>query len=126
VIAGRRALLPAIVAVLVLAVIALILNANVFSKSADAYKYARIDIPGSAVRHLPAERIEVIVENPLGGGISVPRDLAVSIVPVGGGSPVSIVRSISGQFGVSGAIRITATTSAGCGGPKFRQQAPTG
>src|SRR5947209_152720 len=101
-IAGLRALLLATVALIVLAVVALILNANVFSDVADAYKFGRIDIPGSTIAHLPRERIELILENPLGNGVDVPRDLAVSAVPVGGGPQVSITRSIGGQFGSSG------------------------
>jgi hypothetical protein len=102
VIAVRRVLVPAAIVVIVLTILALILNANVFSSPTDAYAYGRIDIPGSAVEHLPAERIEVIIENPLGGGIDVPRHLAASIVPIGGGSPAPLVRSIGGQFGASG------------------------
>jgi hypothetical protein len=95
-------LVLAAVAVIVLAVIALILNANVFSDLTDAYKYGRIDIPGSAVEHLPGERIELILENPLGSGVDVPRDLAASVVPIDGGPTVSIARSVGGQFGASG------------------------
>jgi hypothetical protein len=101
-IAQPRILVFATVAVITVAVIALILNANVFSDVTDAYKYGRINIPGSSVQHLPHERIELILENPLGNGVDVPGDLAASVVPLDGGPRVSITRSVGGQFGTSG------------------------
>jgi hypothetical protein len=101
-IARPRVLAAGTVTVIVGAVIALILNANVFSHLTDAYKYGRIDIPGSSVEHLPSGRIELILENPLGGGVDVPSDLAASVVPLDGGPRVSITRSIGAQFGASG------------------------
>jgi hypothetical protein len=101
-IARPRALLIGLGVVLAITVICLILNANVFSGIADAYKYARLNIPGSAVVQLPRDRLEVILEDPLGNGVDVPRDLSASIVPVGGGSAVPLTRDIGGQFGASG------------------------
>jgi hypothetical protein len=90
------------IAVLTVAVIALILNANVFSDVTDAYKYGRITIPGSSVRQLPDGRIELILENALGNGVDVPGDLAASVVPLDGGPGAAITRSVGGQFGTSG------------------------
>jgi hypothetical protein len=101
-IARPRILLFSTIAVLTVAVIALILNANVFSDVSDAYKYGRITIPGSSVQQLPAGRIELILENALSNGVDVPGDLAASVVPLGGGPGVSITRSLGGQFGASG------------------------
>jgi hypothetical protein len=101
-IAQPRIIVFSTIAVITIAVIALILNANVFSDVTDAYKYGRISIPGSSVQRLPDGRIELILENPLGSGTTVPGDLAASIVPLGGGPDVSITRSVGGQFGSSG------------------------
>jgi hypothetical protein len=101
-IAQPRILVFGTIAVIVLTVIVLILNANVFSNVTDAYKYGRIDIPGSSVQQLPAGRIELILENPLGNGVDIPGDLAASVVPVNGGPGVSLTRSVGGQFGSSG------------------------
>jgi hypothetical protein len=102
VIAQRRTLAFATLAVVVVTVIVLILNANVFSSATDAYKYARIDIPGSAVERLPQGKLEVILENPLGSSVDIPGDLAASIVPADGGPGVSLTRNVGGQFGASG------------------------
>jgi hypothetical protein len=102
VIASVRTLVLGLVTVLALTVIALILNANVFSNVGDAYKYARVVIPGSSVVQLPRGRLEVILEDPLGNGVDVPRGLSASIVPVGGGSVVPLARDVGGQFGASG------------------------
>jgi hypothetical protein len=97
-----RILVFGTIAVIVLAIIVLILNANVFSDVTDAYQYGRINIPGSSVQQLPAGRIELILENPLGNRVDIPGDLAASVVPVNGGTGVSLTRSVGGQFGSSG------------------------
>jgi hypothetical protein len=101
-IARPHALLIGLGVVVALTVLALILNANVFSSDTDAYKYARLNIPGSTVVQLPSDRLEVILEDPLGNGVDVPSNLSASIVPVGGGSAVTLTRDIGGQFGASG------------------------
>jgi hypothetical protein len=101
-VAHPHSVVGGIVTVLALTIVALILNANVFSDITDAYKYARLDIPGSTVVQLPRGRLEVILEDPLGNGVDVPRDLSASIVPVGGGPAVPLTRDVGGQFGASG------------------------
>jgi hypothetical protein len=101
-IARPRMFVFATIVVITGAVIALILNANVFSDVTDAYKYGRINIPGSSVQQLPHERIELILENPLGNGVDIPGDLTASVVPLDRGPGVSITRSVGGQFGTSG------------------------
>src|SRR5947208_13494061 len=102
VIASARTLVLGLITVLAFTVIALILNANVFSNLSDAYKYARLVIPGTSVVQLPRERLEVILEDPLGNGVDVPRGLSALIVPVGGGPVVPLARDVGGQFGASG------------------------
>src|SRR5436305_15214295 len=107
VIASARTLVLGLITVLAFTVIALILNANVFSNVSDAYKYARLVIPGSSVVQLPHERLEVILEDPLGNGVDVPRGLSASdsefSLDLGHGPPISsaAIWAIGGIAGVA-------------------------
>jgi hypothetical protein len=66
--------------------VAIMLSVFAFSARDD---YGRVEIPGVEILHLPEGKIHVTYEERTGGReIRVPRDLAVEIIPVGGGRAI--------------------------------------
>jgi hypothetical protein len=98
-----RRLIVALVAVLAVAIVAQIVNANVASDLSDADKYGSVHLPGSAILELPAGSLEVMVHGDGSTALDVPRGLRLTVVPVGAGLPTPVLtRDRGGQFGLSG------------------------
>jgi hypothetical protein len=97
----RRYLALGLAIVLALAVIAQILNANVFSSQGDATKYGQLNVPGTQVVRLPAGSVEGILEDNLEQGLRVRPGLRLSVVPLEGGPVPRVTRDVGQQFGTA-------------------------
>jgi hypothetical protein len=96
-----RRLIVVLVAVLAVAIVAQIVNANVVSNLSEADKYGSVHLPGSAVLELPSGSLEVMVHGGSSTPLDVPRGLRLTVVPVGGGPAPVLTRDRGGEFGLT-------------------------
>jgi hypothetical protein len=92
--------------VLVSCVVLGFFDSNVFWGNGD--QYGKIDIPGSAVVHLPARSVDASVAALFPGrgnetpNVPIPRDATLQVAPVSGGASVSIERSLGSSENAPG------------------------
>jgi hypothetical protein len=89
----------AMLVVLVAGIIVQIVNQNVTNNESDWTRYGRLSVPASGVFKLPGGSVDLILQDDIDNGISIPAHLAVSVKPVGGAPPAVVTRNVGQQFG---------------------------
>lgn len=68
----------------------------------DAFKYGTVNVPDSQVLRLPAGSLDVTLRELTSESVSIPSQLAVSVVGVADRTPVPLKRDVGGDFGPQG------------------------
>lgn len=100
----RRLRVPGLIlaAALAVAVVVQIVVGLTGTSWTDAYEFGRVSVPGSAILHLPAGRVEVSLRRFSGGLGGIPAGLHLKVSPLEGPARVTLTRDVGGEFGPSG------------------------
>jgi hypothetical protein len=119
-----KIVLIAVGVVLLAGIIVQIVNQNVTNTASDWAKYGRLSVPGAAVFTLPGGSLDLILQDDIDNGLTIPKHITVSVTPQAGAQPAVITRDV-GQSAArrrtprcnwtSGTPPASARSRSGCG-----------
>jgi hypothetical protein len=85
--------------VLVAGIIVQIVNQNVTNTASDWTKYGHLSVPGAGVFTLPSGSLDLILEDDVDTGLTIPKHITVSVMPQAGAQPAIVTRDVGQPFG---------------------------